>query len=166
MAQTMAALFDNHTDAYRAVEDLLAHEFARGDISVMTHADTNGASQGTVDASPHGLVQGTRIGAALGGLSGLMIGLLALMVPGIGPVIAAGPLAAVLLATGIGAAVGSMIGALADLGIPAERASYYNEGIRRGGVLVTVATPEEQAEDAVALLSRHHPIDLSRRTEE
>jgi len=52
------------------------------------------------------------------------------------------------------------------MGVPEEHAEYYGEGIRRGGVLVTVATSDERAEEAASILSRHHPIDLSRRAEE
>jgi stress response protein YsnF len=99
-------------------------------------------------------------------VSGLVIGLTALAVPGIGPVLAAGPLATALVGAGVGAAAGGMIGALTDLGIPEEHAHYYSEGVRRGGVLVTVATTDARAEQAVSILSRHNPIDLSRRSEE
>jgi len=52
------------------------------------------------------------------------------------------------------------------MGIPEEHAHYYGEGIRRGGVLVTVATTDERSAEAVSILSRHDPIDLSHRAEE
>jgi uncharacterized membrane protein len=166
MAKTIAALFDSSTEAYRAVQDLVDHGFARNDISVMAHADTYGDADVTTDDGPSGLAQGAGIGAALGGISGLVIGLSALTVPGLGPVIAAGPLAMALLGAGVGAATGGLIGTLVDLGITEEHAQYYGEGIRRGNVLVTVATTDDRAEEAVSILSRHHPIDLSRRAEE
>ena len=166
MAKTIAALFENRDDAYGAVHDLVTHGFARDDISVMAHGDTTHDGQETIEDGPSGLAQGAGIGAAVGGIGGLVIGLTALTIPGIGPVIAAGPLAVALFGAGVGAAAGGLIGALTDLGIPEEHAQYYGEGIRRGGVLVTVAATEERSAEAVSLLSRHHPIDLSQRAEE
>src|SRR5437763_3107825 len=162
MAKTIAALFENRTDADGAVEDLVAHGFARDDISLMAHDNTRSeahvtTADGPTDDGPSGLAQGAGIGAAVGGIGGLVIGLTALTIPGIGPVIAPGPLAVALLGAGVGAAAGGLIGALTDLGIPEGDAYYYDEGIRRGGVLVTVATTDERAEEAVAILSRHHP---------
>jgi stress response protein YsnF len=59
-----------------------------------------------------------------------------------------------------------LIGALTDMGIPEEHANYYGEGMRRGGVLVTVATTDAMADRAVSILSHHHPVDLTRRAEE
>ena len=166
MAKIIAALFEHRTEAHSAVEDLVAHGFARDDIGVIAHDDTHGASHVTPDDGPSGLAQGAGIGAAVGGIGGLVLGLAALTVPGIGPVLAAGPLAMALLGTGVGAATGGLIGALVDMGIPEEHAHYYGEGLRRGSTLVTVATTHERAEEAITVLSRHRPIDLSRRAEE
>jgi stress response protein YsnF len=166
MAKTIAALFDNHAEAHKAVQDLVDHGFSRDDISVMAHDEAGSDGYTTTDEGPSGLAQGAGIGAALGGIGGLVIGLTALAIPGVGPVIAAGPLAAALLGAGVGAATGGLIGALTDMGIPEEHAQYYGEGVRRGGVLVTVAAADAKADQAASILSRHHPIDLSRRAEE
>jgi hypothetical protein len=167
MAKTIAALFENRTAAYDAVEDLVAHGFARDDISVMAPDNTPSEVHGTPDDGLSGLAQGVGMGAAVGGIGGLVIGLTAMTVPGVGPVLAAGPLAVALLGAGVGTTAGGLIGALTDdLGLPAEHAHYYGEGIRRGGVLVTVATTDERAEEPAAILSLHHPIDLSKWAEE
>ncbi len=68
-----------------------------------------------------GAAAGAGVGAVLGGLAGLLVGIGALAIPGIGPIIAAGPLAATLAGAGLGAATGGVIGALADAGVPEEK---------------------------------------------
>jgi hypothetical protein len=167
MAKTIADLFENRTAAYEAVQDLVAHGFAHDHISVMAPDTARSEAHVTTDDGPSGLAQGVGMGAAVGGIGGLVIGVTALTVPGVGPVLAAGPLAVALLGAGVGATAGGLIGALTDdLGLPAEHAQYYDEGLRRGGVLVTVATTDAHAEEAASVLSLHHPIDLSRWAEE
>ena len=87
-----------------------------------------------------------------------------LAIPGIGPIIAAGPIAAALAGAGIGAATGGLIGGLTDLGIPDEEAHTYAEGVRRGGTLVTAtAHTEMQAARAVDILHRHGAVDIEER---
>jgi hypothetical protein len=89
------------------------------------------------------------------------------VIPGIGPVIAAGPLATTLLGIGVGAAAGGLIGALIDLGIPEEEAQYYAEGLRRCGAVVTVHTLDEGMIDrATDILERYHAVNIDRRVEE
>jgi len=166
MAKTVAALFENRSEAHSAVQELVDHGFAHDDISIMAHDNTQRDGYTTTDDDASGAAQGAGIGAALGGVGGLLVGLSALAIPGIGPVIAAGPLATALLGAGVGAAAGGLIGALTDMGIPEEHANYYGEGMRRGGVLVTVATTDAMADRAVSILSHHNPVDLTRRAEE
>jgi predicted flap endonuclease-1-like 5' DNA nuclease len=96
----------------------------------------------------------------------LVIGLSALAIPGIGHAVVAGPLVATLLGAGLGAAAGGVTGALMAMGVPEEHARAFGEGVRRGGVLVTVAVTEKKAERAAAILARHNPVDLSQRTED
>jgi uncharacterized protein (TIGR02271 family) len=102
----------------------------------------------------------------LGGLGGLLVGLGALAIPGIGPVLAAGPLVSALAGAGIGAATGGLLGALVNAGIPEEHAGYYAEGVRRGGTLVTVQTDDDMAQTAVDILNRFGPVDVNRRSAE
>ena len=106
---------------------------------------------------------GAGIGAVLGGLGGLLIGLGALAIPGVGPVLAAGPIVATLVGAGVGAAAGGLIGALVDAGVPEEQANLYAEGVRRGGTLVTVSTSDQNADRAVGILNDHDPVDIDRR---
>jgi len=166
MAKTVAALFDKRTEAFGAVQDLVDQEFVRGDIILMTHDDTHKEGSTTTDHGRSGGAQGARIDAALGGVGGLVVGPTSLTMPGIGPVIVAGPLATALRGADGGAAAGGFIDALTEMGIPEQHAHYYAEGVRRGGVLVAVVTTDEMADRAVSILSHHNPVDLSKRAEE
>jgi uncharacterized membrane protein len=183
MTRTVVALFDDYDTANSAVQELINNGFNREDISYMANdpsgdyarrlgiPQTGAAAQDvrkeTTETSGAGV--GAGIGAAVGGIGGILIGLGALMIPGIGPVVAAGPLAAVLsglVGAGAGAVAGGILGALVDMGIPEETASYYAEGIRRGGTLITVRTDDYMSDRAVEVLNRHNPVNLKERVGE
>jgi hypothetical protein len=108
---------------------------------------------------------GAGVGAAVGGAGGLLIGLGALTVPGIGPVIAAGPLVAALAGAGVGAVAGGIIGALTSIGVPEEEASIYAEGVKRGGTLLTLRLNETDLDRAISILDLHDPVDVQTRSE-
>ena len=104
--------------------------------------------------------EGTATGAVLGGITGgalgWLVGIGALVIPGIGPIIAAGALATTLGGAAIGAAAGGLLGALVDLGIPKEDAEGYEASVRKGSILLTVAArDDEQARAARAVFERH-----------
>lgn len=102
----------------------------------------------------------------MGGLGGLLVGVLALPIPGIGPVIAAGPIAAALTGAGIGAAVGGIIGALTGMGVPEDDARTYEEGVKRGGTLVTVTAEDTQADSAAEIMRSHGAVNVDERATE
>ena len=101
-----------------------------------------------------GAATGAVAGGVLGGLTGLLVGIGALAIPGIGPVVAGGVLASAfglgggtaVAGAGIGAAAGGLLGALTSLGFSRDEASYYDEGVRGGRTLVTVQDDEGRAE--------------------
>jgi hypothetical protein len=163
--KTIVAFFDNFDSAQTAVHELVNNGFRREDISLVASDQENrfsGARTGADDATS-GAAGGAGVGAVLGGLTGLLVGLGALAIPGIGPVIAAGPLAAALAGAGIGAVAGGLIGALVDAGIPEEEARYYAEGVRRGGTLVTLRASEDMVDRATAIMNRYNPVDINQR---
>jgi len=110
----------------------------------------------------------------LGGLAGFLVGIGALAIPGIGPVISAGVLTTALgtvgatAATGaaVGGAVGGVAGALVGLGIPEEDAQFYAEGVKRGGVLVTVQTSDDRANDALNIMRQANAVDVDTKRSE
>jgi uncharacterized protein (TIGR02271 family) len=166
MTKTIIAMYDEFDHAQDAVEDLVEAGFNRSDISIVARNTTEeGSTTGTMDTDEDAVTAGE--GAGFGAVVGGLIGLGAMLIPGIGPVIAAGPLAA-LLGAGVGAAAGAATGgitaALVKTGVSEEEAGYYAEGIRRGGALVTVNARDEQADRASEILDRHNPVDIDERS--
>jgi hypothetical protein len=164
MDKTVVALFDDISTAEKAVQELVNMGFSRDNISLMA-ANRDGSDAATTGTAADGAVTGAGIGAVLGGLAGLLIGIGALAIPGIGPIIAAGPLAVALGGAGLGAAAGGVIGALVDAGVPEDQAEYYAEGVRRGGTLVTVRADEGMTDRATNILNRYGPIDMNQRAD-
>jgi len=174
MTTTVVALYDNLTIAHRAAQDLINAGFSSNSISLAA-GDATGEyrryladeTQPAGNTSNDAVATGAGIGAVVGGLGGLLVGLGTLLIPGVGPIIAAGPLLTSLTSLGVGAGVGAVAGgvagALADMGVPEEEANYYTEGIRRGGTLLTIQVPDEQIDQARDIMERHNPVDIDER---
>lgn len=96
------------------------------------------------------LTNGSATGSAIGGLAGLAAGAGALVIPGIGPILAAGPLAGALT----GAVTGGVAGGLVDWGIPAGESRQYEEDIKQGRILVIVECSEDKADKAMDILKQ------------
>jgi hypothetical protein len=173
MATTVVGLFEDLQHAQAAVEGLQQNGFVRDDISIMlseaardaeTDENLDRAADITTDPDDGmGSTTGASTGAAFGGAAGLLLGLAAFALPGVGPVLATGPIVAGLSGALLGAATGGVIGALADLGVSEEEAGHYAEGVRRGGVLVTVKTDEATADVARKVMLEHSVIDMNDR---
>ena len=176
MAKTVVGLFDDFTEAQSVVQDLANAGFRRDDISIAANQTASGYTGDTLSGtdasgSGHAVGKDAGIGAGIGGVAGLLVGLGALAIPGIGPILAAGPLAAALGVTAgstvtgaiVGGVVGGLVGALTHIGVPKEHAEYYAEGVRRGGTLVTVNAPDNQAEQAVDIMNGHGAVDIDER---
>ena len=100
-------------------------------------------------------------GGAVGGTIGLLAGIGALAIPGVGPLIAAGPLLAALSGAAAGAAVGGVTGALVGLGIPELEAKTYEGKIRGGNILIAVHTSDSEHEKrAKQAFEKHHAHDI------
>ncbi len=182
MQKTIVALYDDAHHAQQAVKDLVDKGIPRDQISLMASNSrgeigdmprTTTGQDMPVSGTAEGAGVGAGIGAAMGGIGGLLVGLGALVIPGIGPVLAAGPLAAALggvAGAGAGAiaggAAGGILGALTDIGVNDEQAGYYAEGIRRGGTLLTVQTEDNRASQAVDVMNLHEPVDVRTRASE
>jgi hypothetical protein len=100
--------------------------------------------------------------AAVGGLAGFVVGLLALAIPGVGPILAAGPLAAGLVGAGVGAAAGGLIGYLKDMGVSEDEAEYYAEGVRRGGSIVAVHSYDSDVSRVTRVLDDNGATDIKK----
>jgi len=90
--------------------------------------------------APEGATTGGLAGMGVGGALGLLAGIGALAIPGVGPLIAAGPIMAALSGAAVGGATGGLIGALVGLGIPELEAKQYEGKVRAGNILISVHT--------------------------
>ncbi|QOZ78546.1 hypothetical protein XH83_25865 [Bradyrhizobium sp. CCBAU 53351] len=161
MTTTISRLYDTYADAERAVTRLEGAGVPHSDISIVANNSDNwyGSRSGKVDRDRDGVDDraegagtGAGIGAGLGGAAGLLAGLGLLAIPGLGPVVAAGWLAATAAGAAAGAATGGIVGALTEAGVSKEDASRYAEGVRRGGTLVSARVPDQDRARLDALL--------------
>ncbi len=133
-------IYPTPTEAERAVDALVSLGFPSEDVSVLM-ADTRGTQDFAVHKetkAPEGTATGVTTGGIIGGALGALAGAGALAIPGIGPLLAAGPLMAGLAGLGVGGAVGGLVGALAGMGIPEYEAQLYEGRVKDGGVLLSV----------------------------
>jgi hypothetical protein len=159
---TISRLYDNYADAAATVNALEEANVGKNDISIVANADARGRStdpdsRAAEPETKTGAGTGAGIGAALGGGIGLLAGIGTLAIPGIGPLVAAGWLATTLAGAAVGAGAGGIVGALTGAGVSREEAHVYEEGIRRGGSLVTVRADEDERQRVEAIMDVRHP---------
>lgn len=164
--KTVVGLFDSLHEARNVVNQLENAGFDGDDISLVANDATGEyqTSTGSELADSNATGAGATTGAVAGGALGVLAGLGALAIPGIGPVIAAGPLLAGLAGAGVGALAGGMLGALVDAGVPEEEARYYTEGVRRGGTLVVAKVDDGASDEAAEIMNRNHAVNVKERS--
>jgi hypothetical protein len=117
--------------------------------------------------APEGAITGVGVGGALGGTLGLLAGIGAIAIPGLGPLIAAGPLMAALSGAAVGAAAGGITGALVGMGIPEIEAKKYEGKIKSGNILLAVHTDDgKEVDRAKEVFKRNGAEDVSTLGEE
>jgi len=168
--QTLVALYHDFDDAQHAVDALVRGGVDRTKISLVANNTTGEYSDyvSNTDYDTEDAVnaeQGAAFGAASGGIIGALAGLGALAIPGIGPVIAAGPLIAALTGGAVGALAGAPTGGLvAGLikthHMDAEDAELYAEGVRRGDALLTVQVEDADVSRTRDMLNQYNPTDV------
>jgi hypothetical protein len=133
-------IYKTSAQAEHAVDRLLAAGFANGDISVLLpdQQSSKEFAREKNTKAPEGTAVGVTAGGAIGGTLGLLAGLGALAIPGVGPLIAAGPIMGALAGLGVGSAAGGLVGALVGMGIPEYEAKRYEGSVKAGGVLLSV----------------------------
>ena len=165
---TVTALFDTRDHAMAAAEQLQGLGITPADISIIANNADEWHPGAVIDEEvTGGILTGVGAGAALGGAGGLLAGLGLLTIPGIGPVVAAGWLAAasvgVLAGAAAGGAAGGMVGALVGAGLTENEAHLYAEGVRRGGTLVSARMNEARVAQAETVLREAGAVDLAER---
>src|ERR687891_528517 len=134
-------IYPDRASFERALEALRRAEFRNSDISaILPERDrtTRDLAHEIVTKTPEGIATGAGTGAAIGGALGWLVGIGAIAVPGIGPLVAAGPVVAALAGAGAAGATGGLVGGLIGAGIPEIEAKRYAGRIRDGGYLISV----------------------------
>src|SRR5437868_12027303 len=133
-------LYRTRLDAENGADALREAGYRATDISVLFPEN-----EGTKDfghekhtKAPEGTATGATSGAVIGGGLGWLAGIGALAIPGLGPLIAAGPIVAALAGVGAGGAIGGLAGALVGMGIPEYEAKRYEGRVKEGGILLSV----------------------------
>ncbi|WP_449602255.1 general stress protein [Paenibacillus sp. Marseille-Q9583] len=140
MTKKIVGIFDTEQEATRAIEGLHNQGFSNDEISVITRDrdELRHISDDTGTKAPEGVATGAATGGVLGGVTGLLAGIGALAIPGIGPILAAGPIVATLTGVAVGAGAGGLVGGLIGLGIPEDEAKEYEGYVESGKILVLV----------------------------
>lgn len=154
MSQTVVGLFQSKEQAEEAIRELKSRDFDDKEISLIAKDDEGGEGGGTGFENQN-LSDGTATGGAVGGIAGLLAGAGALLIPGIGPIIAAGPLAGAL--TGI--VTGGIAGGLIDYGIPEEEGDRLEQEVHKGRILVAVDAEDEDLAEECASIFRENGSD-------
>lgn len=164
MKHAVIGIVDNRAQAEVAVDALQrSGQIGPGEISVLLSDPRSGRDFAVEHhtKAPEGAVTGASAGGVLGGTLGLLAGIGTLAIPGLGPLIAAGPVLAALSGAAAGATVGGISGALIGLGIPEDEIQGYEAKLRAGNVLIAVhASSREARNTAEEVLKRHGAHDV------
>lgn len=159
---TIVGVFNNQDQAEKAVNEIRRAGITDDKISIVAKKDRINREDrgGDVEVGETGaemsyadqdLTTGATTGGVLGGAAGLLAGAGALAIPGLGPIIAMGPIAAGLS----GAATGGLAGSLVDLGIPRSRGEHYEEEVKKGGILAVVEADQSKINDVANYMRKN-----------
>ena len=152
--KAVIGVFSDRTLAEKAVNELRSQGFTTEEINIVS----KGGSQrrGSGEMYDDDITDGALPGGTIGGIGGLLIGAGALAIPGIGPIVAAGPLAAALS----GAVAGGIAGGLIDWGIPAESSRRYEQQVAQGNILAVIKTDAAKVQQAAQVLRSNGASDV------
>ncbi len=164
MAKAVIAIAKSEDQAVRIVEQLKAAGFSNNDVSVLLpdRAGSRDFAHEHHTKAPEGAATGAVVGGLAAGALGWLVGIGSLAIPGVGPLIAAGPIMAALSGAAAGGAVGGLAGALVGLGIPEYEAKQYEGKVKNGNILISVHTDDSrQRQMAKEIFERAHAEDIS-----
>jgi len=155
------ALFDTPGAAADAVRELHALGAPRDDVSIVArNHDEAGQLARALDATPGADIEDSRLAARLGELGGQLLAAIAIVMPGIGPIVAAGPLAA-----GLGEAAGHVAGGVAPVlthaGVDQSTARSFERSVEQGAILIGLHARHVRPDRARGALERHQPRSVA-----
>ena len=155
--KAVVGLVKSQSQAESIVNDLRSAGFSTGDVSALfpDKSTTRDFAHEKNTKAPEGAATGAGTGGLLGGTLGWLAGIGTLAIPGVGPLIAAGPILAALSGAAVGATVGGITGGLVGLGVPELEAKQYEGKIRDGNILISVHTDDsDELKRAKDILTR------------
>jgi hypothetical protein len=168
MKSAVFAIVSNAVQAESVVDELRLAGFSNSDVSVL-FPDMEGTQEfahAKSTKAPEGAVIGASAGSILGGVAGWLLGIGTLAIPGVGPIIAAGPIFAALSGVALGGAAGGFSGALAGLGFPEYEAKLYAGKLQDGNILIAAHTENNhEAKVARQIFERADAHDIGVTTE-
>ncbi|MEX2536031.1 MAG: hypothetical protein WD273_10600 [Trueperaceae bacterium] len=168
--RSISRLYERLEDATAAAEALILADFDQASVSLISPRSSQSLGFDSMDDmevrdDPDGMAAGAAIGAsvgaAVGGATGLLMGLGLLVIPGIGPALAIGPLASAIAGLSVGGATGGVTGALARGGVPPLDSNEYSLALRRGETLLFLQVPAERMIEAGTILDQHDPVRMA-----
>src|SRR5579859_4720240 len=175
MTQTITRVYDDYATAKQTVQELKNAGLGDSHIGIVaSNADgwhkpggsevdpTHDKDRDGKDDRAEGAAAGGGIGAVAGGAAGVAAGLGLIAIPGIGPVAAAGWLAALAAGAAGGGVAGGLIGALVESGTSKENAQLYAEAVRRGGAIVTAKVSDDDEAQYAAIMD-HRAYNVAER---
>ncbi|QGQ97352.1 low temperature-induced protein [Paenibacillus psychroresistens] len=160
----IVGVFQTEAETTLAIEDLKSHGYSSDEISVIAKNKEviDSVTEETGSKAPAGAVVGAATGGMLGGVGGLFLGIAALAIPGVGPIVAVGPIAgAILTGMAVGAGAGGLIGGLIGLGIPEDEARQYNNYLDGGNILVLVDSDVDRNAYAYDTFRSHNSLNAN-----
>ncbi|HYP12842.1 MAG TPA: DUF1269 domain-containing protein [Bryobacteraceae bacterium] len=163
---TVAGVFRTQAEANRAISELLEHGLTHEQISLLAPNAAEAKSGRSADAPNLGPIESTGsgtgpgTGVAVGSFAGFIAGMVAIAIPGLGPLLAAGPLTAGIMGAGMGAAAGAITGALTRHGVPEQEAEKYSNALGRGRSIITVTVREDLVDDVADILDRNGAFNV------
>jgi hypothetical protein len=164
MTKSVFCIAQNIEQTEIIVKSLTIAGFSTNDISVLfpDKSTTKDFAHEKHTKAPEGAAIGGTVGLGTGAVVGLLAGIGALAIPGVGPLIAAGPIMAALGGAAVGAATGGLAGGLIGLGIPEYEAKRYEGKIKGGSSLISVhAKTSEEIDKAKDIFEKAHAEDIS-----
>ncbi|WP_425060915.1 hypothetical protein SCACP_16750 [Sporomusa carbonis] len=160
-AKSVIGVFGSRSDAEQAVRALRSQGFTTEEISIVSkNKQEENRDYHDTEYFEDDITDGALTGGTLGGIGGLLLGAGALAIPGVGPILAAGPIAAALS----GAVAGGIAGGLIDWGIPAEAGKRYEQEVVKGRTLAIIRSDAAKINQAAQILRQNGATDVETHT--
>jgi hypothetical protein len=164
MACTVYCIARSEAQAIRISNRLLGAGYSSDDISLLypQPSSAENRTEGGSTKAPECAVIGAVVGALLGGMFGWLAGVGSLAIPGIGPLVAVGPLLATLTGLTVGGALGGLSGTMIGLGMPEHPSQPYEERLQEENILISVHSRDAlEAARIRELFREEHADDIS-----